>query len=164
MLRSADDPVLLDIRLDWRLVAFIGGLTVLSGALLGLAAALRASSVEPMTALKAGGGRASAHPGAMRPFVVMQVAFSLIVLFVGGLLVRSFVKLSSVNPGFATSDVLLVSWEPVQGIEPRQQRAALIQVLDRLRDLPDVAAVSAAELNVLGRPWRNGLVNVAIGE
>jgi putative ABC transport system permease protein len=157
MLRSADDPVLLDIRVDWQLVAFISGLTVLSGALLGLAAALRASSVEPMTALKAGGGRASARPGAMRPFVVMQVAFSLIVLFVGGLLVRSFVQLSSVNPGFATSDVLLLSWEPVQDTEPRQQRAALIQVLDRLRDLPDVGAVGAAEFNVLGRPWRNDI-------
>jgi predicted permease len=157
MLRSADDPVLLDMRVDWRLVTFISALTVLSGALLGLAAALRASRVEPMTALKAAGGRASARPGAMRPVVIMQVAFSLIVLFVGGLLVRSFVNLSSVNPGFATSDVLLASLEPVQGIEPRQQRAALLEVLDRLRYLPDVAAVSAAEFNVLGRPWRNDI-------
>jgi predicted permease len=118
---------------------------------------LRASGVEPMTALKATGGRTSARARAMRPFVVMQVAFSLIVLFVGGLLVRSFVTLSSVNPGFAMSDVLLVSWEAVQRIEPNQQRAALLQVLDRLRDLPGVAAVSAAEFNVLGRPWRNDI-------
>ncbi len=157
MLGSADDPVLLDIRIDWQLVAFTSALTVLSGALLGLAAALCASSVEPMTALKAGGGRASARPAAMRPFVAMQVAFSLIVLFVGGLLVRSFVQLSSVNPGFATSGVFLVSWEPVDSIAPRHQRAALVQVLDRLRDLPDVAAVGAAEFNVLGRPWRNDI-------
>ena len=83
--------------------------------------------------------------------VVMQVAFSLIVILVGGLLVRSFVKLSSVNPGFAMSDVLLVSWEAVQRMEPNQQRAAQLQVLDRLRDIPGVAAVSAAEDNVLNR-------------
>ena len=38
MLRSADDPVLLDLRVDWRLVAFISGMTLLSSALLGLAA------------------------------------------------------------------------------------------------------------------------------
>ena len=100
-----------------------------------------------MAAVKAGGGRASARSGAMRPFVAMQVAFSLIVLFVGGLLVRSFVKLSSVNPGFAVSDVLLVSWEAVQRIEPTQQRAALLQVLDRLARSAGVAAVSAAEFN-----------------
>jgi predicted permease len=151
MLRSADDPVLLDLRIGWRFVAFIGGMTVLSSAVLGLAPALRASAVVPMTALKAAGGRTSARARAMRPFVVMQVAFSLIVLFVGGLLVRSFVKLSGVNPGFATSDVLLVSWEAVEGIEPHRQRAELLQLLGRLRDLPGVAAVSAAEGNVLGR-------------
>ena len=113
MLRSADDPVLLDLRVDWRFVAFISGMTLLSGALLGLAPALRASSVAPMVALKATGGRMSSRARAMRPFVVIQVAFSLIVLFVGGLLVRSFVTLSSVNPGFALSDVLIVSLEAV---------------------------------------------------
>jgi putative ABC transport system permease protein len=85
----------------------------------------------------------------------MQVAFSLVVLLVGGLLVRSFARLSRVNPGFEISNVLLVSWEAVQRIEPHQQRAALQQVLDRLRDLPGVAAVSAAEFSVLGRPWRH---------
>ena len=151
LLRSADDPVFLDLRVGWRFIAFISGMALLSGALLGLAPASRASGVEPMTALKATGGRTSARARAMRPFVVMQVAFSLIVLFVGGLLVRSFATLSSVNPGFAQSGVLLVSWEAAQRIEPNQQRAALLQVFDRLRDLPGVAAVSAAEGNVLGR-------------
>jgi predicted permease len=151
LLRSTDDPVLLDLRVDWRFVAFISGVTVLSSALLGLAPALRAARVEPMTALKATGARTSVSARTMRPFVVIQVAFSLIVLVVGGLLVQSFVKLSSVNPGFATSDVLLVSWEAVQRMERNQQRAALLQVLDRLRDVPGVGAVSAAEGNVLSR-------------
>jgi predicted permease len=151
LLGSAEDPVLLDLRVGWRFFAFLSGMTLLSSASLGLAPALRASRAEPMTALKASAGRTSARARAMRAFVVMQVAFSLIVLFVGGLLVRSFVKLSSVNPGFATSDVWLVSWEAVQPLERNQERAALLQVLDRLRDLPGVAAVSAAEDNVLSR-------------
>jgi putative ABC transport system permease protein len=151
LLRSTDDPVLLDLRVDWRFVAVISGMTVLSSAWLGLVPALRAARVEPMTALKATGGRTSVSARAMRPFVVIQVAFSLIVLFVGGLLVQSFLKLSSVNPGFDTSDVLLVSWEAVQRMEPDQQRSALLQVLDRLRDVPGVDAVSAAEGNVLSR-------------
>ena len=157
ILTSAEDTVMLDLRVDWRFLGFIGVISMLSSALFGLAPALRASRVEPMTALKASGSRTSARTGAVRPFVMMQVAFSLIVLFVGGLLVRSFVKLSSVNPGFAVSDVLLVSWEAVQRLEPDQQQAALLQVLDRLRDLPGVAAASAAEFTVLGRPWRHEL-------
>jgi predicted permease len=154
MLRTADDPVWLDLRLDWRLVVFITGLTVLSSLVLGFAAAVRASRVEPITALKAGAGRASGRARPLYPFVVMQVTFSLIVLIVGGLLVRSFVKLSRVNPGFAMSDVLLVSWEPVERMEPNQQRLALLPVLDRLRDLPGVVAAGAAEFSVLGRNWR----------
>jgi hypothetical protein len=85
----------------------------------------------------------------------MQVAFSLIVLFVGGLPVRSFVKLSSVNPGFEMSNVLLVSWEAVQRLEPNQQRAALLQVLDRLRDLPGVAIGAASAFAAAVVPaWR----------
>ena len=151
MLRSADDPVLLDLRVDWRFVAFISAMTLLSSALLGLAPAWRASSVEPVTAVKAAGGRTSVRARAMHPFVVMQVAFSLVVLFIGGLLVHSFAKLTSVNPGFAASDVLLVSWEGVQRMEWNQQRAALLQVLDHLREVPGVAAVSAAEDTVLSR-------------
>jgi predicted permease len=155
MLRSTDDSVLLDLGVDWRIVAVVAASTVLISALLGLAAARRASSAAPMAALKRGGGRVASRAGAMRPFVVVQVAFSLIVLFVGGLLVRSFVKLSSVDPGFDASRVLLASGEPIQRLELHQQRVALLQVLDRVRELPGVAVVSAAEFNVLGRPWRN---------
>jgi predicted permease len=154
MLGSADDPVLLDVRVSWRFVAFISGLTVLSSMLIGFAAAWLASRVEPITALKAGSGRAFGGARAMRPFVVTQVAFSLIVLVVGGLLVRSFVKLSSVNPGFSMSDVWLVSLEAVERIPANQQHAALLQVLDRVRDLPGVSGVGAAEFSVLSRSWR----------
>lgn len=157
-IRSANDAVWLDLHFGWRSFALISGLALLSSALLGLAPALRASSSDPLAALKTASGRTTAPLRAMRPFVVMQVAFSLLVLFVGGLLVRSFVNVSRVNLGFATSDVLLVSWDPIQRLEWHQQHAALIRVLDRLRDVPGVAAVSAAEFNVFDRAWRNTLV------
>ncbi len=152
MLASADDPVHLDLRVDWRLAAVAGGLALLTTALFGLAPALRASGVAPIGALKTGGGRV-ARASAMRPFVAGQVAFGLVVLFVGSLLVLSFARLSSVNPGFATSDVLLLSLEPVQHAEAPQQRAALFEVLDRLRAVPGVQAASSAEFGALGRAW-----------
>ena len=104
LLGSPEDPVLLELLVDWRLVAFIGALTLLITTAFGLAPALRASNVAPMTALKAGGGRVSVRLGAVRPFVVLQVAFSLD---------RSLRRrparacrssgVTSVNPGFATS-------------------------------------------------------------
>ena len=61
----------------------------------------------------------------MRPFVAVQVAFGLVVLFVGSLLVLSFARLSSVNPGFATSDVLLLSLEAVQRVDRASSSARL---------------------------------------
>jgi predicted permease len=157
MLASADDPVLLDLHFDWRLVAAFCGTAVVITALFGLAPALRAWSTEPMAALKAGGGRTSRRTGALRGFLAMQVAFSLVVLFVGGLLVRSFDNLSNVNPGFATSNVLVASLESVHRMEWSEQRAAVLQAAERLRRLPGVADVSAAEFDMLGRAWRNTL-------
>ena len=152
MLAAPDDPVRLDLGIDWRLAVFASGLAVLTTALFGIAPALRASGVAPIGALKTGGGR-FARDIAMRPFVAIQVAFGLIVLFVGSLLVLSFARLSNVNPGFATSDVLLVSLETVQRADPRQQRTGLFEVVDRLRVVPGVLAASSAEFNPLGRAW-----------
>jgi predicted permease len=153
MLAPPDDPVHLDFRFDWRLLGFAAGLTLLTTALFGLVPALRASGVAPLAALKTVGSRSGARAGVMRPFVAMQVAFGLVVLFVGSLLVLSFARLSSVNPGFASSDVLLLSLDLVQKVDPGQQRTALLQVLERLRHVPAVQAVSSAEYNVLGRAW-----------
>ena len=152
MLAPAEDPVYLDLRFNWRMLSVAGALTVLVTALFGMAPALRASGVAPVTALKAG-GRTVASGGVMRPFVAMQTGFGLMVLFVGGLLVLSFARLSTVNPGFATSDVLLLSLETVQRIDPREQRAALVQALDRLRAMPGVESVSSSEYNPIGRAW-----------
>jgi putative ABC transport system permease protein len=155
MLAPAADPVQLDLRLDWRIAVVAAGLTVLTTALFGLAPALRASRIAPMTALKTGGGRSGTRTSGMRPFVAIQVGFGLVVMFVGTLLVLSFAKLSSVDPGFAAANVLLVAMETVERVEPAPQRAALLEVLDRLRHVPGVEAVSSAEFNVLGRAWTN---------
>jgi predicted permease len=152
MLGSAEDPIQLDLGMNWRLAAFAAALTLVTTALFGVAPALRASSVAPMTVLKVG-ARTGARARVMRPFVAAQVAFGLIVVFVGSLLVLSFARLSSINPGFAASNVLLLSIERVQRLEPDRQRAALLEVLDRLRGVPGVRIVSSSEANVLGRAW-----------
>jgi putative ABC transport system permease protein len=153
MLAPAADSVHLDLRVDWSVMAVAGTLALLTTALFGLAPAVRASGVAPLTALKSGGGRTAVRTGLMRPFVAIQVAFGLVVLFIGSLLVLSFARISSVNPGFATSDVLLIALETVKRVEPQQQRAALVDVLDRLRGVSGVQAVSSAEYSPLGRAW-----------
>ncbi|HET7218345.1 MAG TPA: ADOP family duplicated permease [Vicinamibacterales bacterium] len=153
MLAPFDDPVHLDVGVHWRLVAFTGLLTLLSTSLFGVIPALRASDVSPLAAITGGGGRTSARARTMRPFVAVQFAFGLAVLFVGSLLVLSFSKLSAIDPGFAKDDVLLLSVETARGTTPAEQRTALMLALETLRRNPALAAVSAAEFNVLGRAW-----------
>jgi predicted permease len=152
MLAPPDDPVQLDLRLDGRALAVAGGLALLTTALFGLVPALRASGVAPVSTLKTG-GRTGTRPKAMRPFVAAQITFGVIVLFVGSLLVLSFARLSSVNPGFSSSDVLVLSLDAIRGIDRNQERVALNQVLDRLRGVPGVQAASSAEYNLVGRAW-----------
>jgi predicted permease len=153
MLTSSDDPVRLDLGIDWRIAAFAAAMAVVVTALFGLPPAMRASRAAPVASLTSGGPRTAAGTVAMRPFVVVQVAFSLTVLFVGGLLVLSFAKISTVDPGFATSEVLLVDLASDRRVEPAVQRAAFLQVLDRLRAIPDVDSVSSAQFNQIGRAW-----------
>ena len=89
----------------------------------------------------------------MRPFVVAQIAFGMIVLFVGGLLMLSFVRLSRVSPGFASADVLLLTLDSSRKEEIAPRRVATFEALDRLRAMPGVEAVGAAEFNMLGQAW-----------
>jgi len=153
MLTSADDPVVLDLRPDGRLMSVAAALIVLITGLVGIVPAVRASGTAPMGAMKLGSARGAARSGIMRPFVAIQVAFGLAVLFAGGLLVMSFARLASVDPGFATSRLLLADVETVRRVESAEQRAALMRVIDRLRQVPGVEAASSAEFNALGRAW-----------
>jgi predicted permease len=157
MLTTAGDPIHLDLGLDWRLAAVAVTLTLVIIAAFGLAPAWRASGTEPMAVLRTGGPRASARTSFVRPVVAIQVGFSVIALFVGTLLALSFTRLSSVNPGFATSGVLLLSIETVRPADLSQQRAALLQVLDRLRSVPGVEAAGSAEYHLLGRAWTHNV-------
>ena len=153
MLATPDDPVRLDLRMDGRVLAVAAALVALVTALLGILPALRASGVAPIGALKTGGPGRAVRTGVMRPFVAIQVAFGLAVLFAGSLLVLSFARLAGVDPGFATAPVLLVAVEPARRVDPAEQRRALMRVIDRLRETPGIAAASSAEFNALGRAW-----------
>jgi predicted permease len=154
LLASINDPLYLDLGINWRVAAFAGALILVAMALFGLAPALHASRVAPMAVLKSSGERmASGRSKAMRPFVMAQIAFGMIVLFLGGLLMMSFARLSRVSPGFASADVLLLSLDGSRKDDPEPRRAAAFDAIDRLRGTPGVGAAGAAEFNVLGQAW-----------
>jgi putative ABC transport system permease protein len=141
LLSPSGYPAYLDLRIDWRILAFVGLAGIATTVLFGLAPALRASAVSPHEALKAG-ARVSGNMGLLRPLLASQVSFSFVVLFIGGLLLLSFYKVTSVNLGFSKDRVAL--FQIGMNDSAKNDRAYLIatQLLDVVRRIPGVEAVS----------------------
>jgi len=128
----------LDLGLNWRALGLIALIGASATALVGLIPAFRSSSVSPGDVLKAGSNRHSTRRGLLRPLVAAQVAFSVTVLFTGGLLLLSFQKLSTLDLGFFRSGIVFFD---LDGLGERGQPATL-QLLDRVRQFPEVQAAA----------------------
>ncbi|HSE37573.1 MAG TPA: ABC transporter permease [Blastocatellia bacterium] len=107
-LSPADFPRLQEITIDGRVL----GVTVLvalgCGLIFGLAPALQSSGLDLNEALKEGGrgGDGSGRRRMRSALVVIEIAFSLLLLVGAGLMIKSFMKLQSVNPGFKPAHIL----------------------------------------------------------
>jgi predicted permease len=106
-------PRLDEIGINGTVLAFTFGLSLATGVLFGLAPAFRVVRQDANASLKAGGRSGQADGGLyMRRhrlrglLVVSEIAFSLILLVGAGLLIRSFIRLQQVPPGFTTEHVL----------------------------------------------------------
>jgi putative ABC transport system permease protein len=131
------------VRLDLRVLSFTLAVSLLTGALSGLAALLHASSVKPNDTLKVGGGSAGAtRQGARSAVVVVEMALAITLLIGAGLLIRTFWKLQGVSPGFDPQNALTAQIVLPSARYPREQRALFFQQLsERARALPGVQAV-----------------------
>jgi predicted permease len=106
-------PRLEDISINGPVLLFTFAVSTLAGLLFGLAPVWRATRVDLNTSLKSGGrsgqtdgGLLLSRHGLRGLLVVSELAFSLMLLIGAGLLIRSFVRLQNVPPGFATDHVL----------------------------------------------------------
>jgi predicted permease len=155
MINPPDNPVRLILPADWRVLGF--GLAMAIGVtfLFGLAPALRASAMKPVSALK-GGYDPHARGRLMNLLVAVQVAFCFLVLFVAGLCIATFDRLSGQPPGFSTDRLLTIEMLTV-----KPQPAALWQqVAEHLRAVQGVEAVAISEWPLMtGESW-NGLISV----
>jgi predicted permease len=106
-------PRLEVIGIDGTVLAFTFGISILTGVVFGLAPALRVANVDLNTALKHG-GRGTQNDGGFSTsrrrlrslLVVSELALSLMLLIGAGLLLRSFVRLQNVSPGFNPDHVV----------------------------------------------------------
>ena len=97
------------VRADWRVLGFALGVSLVTGLVFGLAPAVHATKVDVDEAMKSGGSRGASESRTRRlreMFVVVQVALSLVLLVGSCLLVRSLLRLRSVDPGFDRGNLL----------------------------------------------------------
>jgi len=145
-LGAATIPRLAQARLDWRVFLFALAISAASGVMFGVAPSLQVSAANPNAALITGGrGSTAARSSRMlrNGLVVAEIALALLVLIGAGLLMRSFVRLRAVNPGFETSHLLTLRLPLPPGL-PMERRAALLNRLTLLlAALPGVRSAGA---------------------
>ncbi|MGB6686999.1 MAG: ABC transporter permease [Terracidiphilus sp.] len=152
-----DNPAHLVLPADWRVLVFGSLLTLAVTLLFGLAPALRASSIQPVTALK-GGEEPHSKRHSMYALIAAQVAFCFVVLFLAGLFVATFRNLSSQPLGFDAKNLLLIETCTPQGQSPESWS----QMADTLRAVPGVKDVAIAGWPLLAGGWTGSIsVNAA---
>ncbi|MFZ0420919.1 MAG: ABC transporter permease [Candidatus Sulfotelmatobacter sp.] len=148
---AAQIPQGIPLAVDLRVLLFMLIISIFAGLMFGTVPALQLARVNPNTTLRdEGRGISIGHTRAQMKnlLVVSQVALSLLLFIGAGLLLRSFVRLLHVDPGFDASNVLTMnlSLPTVKYAKPELQIAFFDEVLRRVSALPGVrsAATSAA--------------------
>jgi putative ABC transport system permease protein len=160
------------VTLDWNVLLFVMAVALATGILFGLIPALDASRTDLTATLKESAGRSGSgfRQNKARSILVMSEMSLAIVLLIGAaLLIRTFVALRSVNPGFNPHKVLTLQMS-LTG--PRFEKTAGVAQLvrngiDRLQALPGVERAATTccilleggfglPLNIVGRPLTNG--------
>jgi predicted permease len=148
-----ENQVFLDLSIDSRVLAFTIGTAVLTGLLFGLVPAWRATRVDPQSAMKANArGVMQGDKFALgKALVVIQVALSLVLVAGAGLLLTTFIRLETLDPGFERAHVLLMDVDlGEKTTSPAQRSAVFAQVLEHLRALAGVRSASASADTPLG--------------
>jgi putative ABC transport system permease protein len=143
----ADLPRAKEIAVDGSVLGFTLAVSLLTGVIFGLAPALQASRPDLNETLKDSGRSATGSAGHRRVrslLVVSEITFSLVLLVGAGLLMRSFLKLRAVDPGFNPQNSL-VGRISLTGSK-YQTGASVIafydQFLDKIKSLPGVQSVA----------------------
>jgi putative ABC transport system permease protein len=155
MINPPDNPARLILPSDWQVLGFGLALALFVTLLFGLIPALRASSVNPVSALK-GGDDPHSKRRLMHALIAVQVAFCFLVLFVAGLFVTTFQRLSQQPTGFSTDRLLIVDAvtktpQPIEFWE---------QVADHVRNVQGVEAVAIGDSPLLGGSGWNNFISV----
>ncbi|MCC7157678.1 MAG: ABC transporter permease [Bryobacterales bacterium] len=149
-------------RLEWPVLLFGMGVTLVTGLLFGLYPALAATRGAEFSTLKQESASVSAGRGGVRvrkALVTAQVAISLLLLIPMGLFLRSLVNLSTVDLGLKQENVVTFGISPdLNGYTPERARQLFIRAEDQLAAIPGVLNTTAATVPLIaGSNWGNSI-------
>jgi len=150
-----DTPRVEEIGLDFRVLLFTFGISILTGILFGIAPALQAARIDLNDALKDGGrtGSESGRRIHLRSLLaISEFALALVLLIGSGLMIKSFLRVQRVNPGFDPAGLLTMRVALPESKYPDFQKSRVFfeQVFERLKAHPEVKSVGAINLLPFG--------------
>jgi putative ABC transport system permease protein len=157
-------PRLDQVGIDYRVLAFVLGVTAVTGILFGIVPALQASKLDVTSALKEGGRGTEGHrrTSARSLLLIGEVALSLMLLIGAGLLIKSFLRLQEERPGFNAHNVLMANLAlPGAKYKDQQFVEFFRQLKERLEAAPGVQAVGGSiclPLNATGYAIGRGFI------
>ena len=145
-LGKKDIPRAIQIGLDWRVLGFTLGVSVLTGLVFGLVPALHLSKTQLTESLKEGrGAGAGARKNRVRGvLVVAELAIAVVLLVGAGLLIQSLWRLQHVNPGLQPENILTFNLSLPDVRYPSEKQVRFYRdLIVRMRSLPGVQSASA---------------------
>src|SRR4051812_6046648 len=141
-------PRLEQIGIDYRVLTFALGVSALTGILFGIVPALQASKLDVTSALKEGGRSGEGHrrTSARSLLLIGEVALSVVLLVGAGLMIKSFLRLQEIRPGFNAHNVLITNLA-LQGPKYKDDQACVQffrQLIERLDAVPGVQAAGGS--------------------
>jgi len=151
-------PRLGEVELNIPVLGFALAASVASGVLFGLAPAARLSKPDIVAALKSAGLTQTGRSRFFYGLIVAEVALGFVLLTGAGLLMKSFMRLTSIDPGFEPKRVLTVSLTLPEGSYPGslEMRRFVREALDRMDRLPGVVHAGAVNWLPLGGSLLSG--------
>jgi predicted permease len=158
---TQDNHVNLQLATDWRVLLFVTTATVLTCILFGTAPALRATSTQPLAAMKSS-GRASASRDRLsfqQFMTVTQIAISMVLLVGALLFVRSFRNLMTLDPGMRVNGITTAFLGFWQSDMPKERWAGFQrELLQQVESVPGVlSAATTTNIPLSGQSWAHGV-------
>ena len=169
-LQAFNLPLLASVRIDGSALLFTLLAALASGVLFGLLPALRVTALSLREGMQDGGRGSSGgkrHAWVRDGLVVSELAFACILLVGAGLLIRSFLRVLDVNPGFQPERAAALRIDPSFGISSfAQQNSFIDDVLTRARSIPGIVAAGITDVLPLrdDRSWAVSAVGQVYGK